>query len=65
MNSSKGFSLLEVLITILIAILATVEVPSMVNNVKMPDQEIPGQIRGDLEMARSWVIRENDESSDN
>lgn len=61
MISSKGFSLLEALIILsIIAILATVAVPSVVRqrqNAQLRDAV--STIRGDLEMARSWAIREN------
>ena len=61
MKSSKGFSLLEMIIIIaVIAILVTLAVPSMVGqrqNAILKDTV--SMIRGDLEMARSWAIREN------
>ena len=61
MNSSKGFSLLEALIVIaVIAILATVAVPSMVSQRHSAIlKDTVSMIRGDLEVARSWAIREN------
>jgi prepilin-type N-terminal cleavage/methylation domain-containing protein len=61
MNSLKGFSLLEVLIVIsVVLILAGFAVPSMVTqrqNARLKDAL--STIRGDLERARSWAIREN------
>jgi type IV fimbrial biogenesis protein FimT len=61
MNSSKGFSLLEALIVIaVIAILTTVAVPSMVSQRQSAIlKDTVSMMRGDLEMARSWAIREN------
>lgn len=61
MKNSNGSSLLEAIVIIaIVAILTTVAVPSMVGqrqNAILKDTV--SMIRGDLEMARSWAIREN------
>jgi len=61
MKNSKGFPLLEAIIVIaVIAILATIAVPSMVSQRQSAIlKDTVSMIRGDLEMARSWAIREN------
>ena len=60
-RSSRGFSILEVLITVaVVAILASIAVPKLVSqrhNARLKDAV--SMIRQDLEMARSWAIREN------
>ena len=61
MKSSKGFSLLEIMITIaVIGILSAVAIPSIVaqrNNAKLRDAA--SMIRGDFKMAHSRATREN------
>jgi len=61
MKRSRGFSILEVLITVaVVAILASIAVPKLVSqrhNARLKDAV--SMIRQDLEMARSWAIREN------
>jgi prepilin-type N-terminal cleavage/methylation domain-containing protein len=61
MKSSKGFSILEIIVVMaILAILATIAVPSLIgqrNNANIRDAV--SMIRGDFEMARSRAIREN------
>lgn len=60
-NSAKGFTIIELMITIAIgAVIAAIAVPSFIGQRNLAKlRDTASMIRADLEVARSWAIREN------